>query len=78
VSEADAIRRQVPTHLFIFVLRARAAQARNDTRGLTQAYQDFLKNETAERARSRPEYQEHVRILDAFHAEATSKGGGGR
>jgi hypothetical protein len=75
-SEADAIRQQVPTHLFIFVLRARAAQARNDTPTATQAYRDFLKNETAERARRRPEYDEHVRILDAFHTEATSRTGG--
>jgi hypothetical protein len=76
VSEADAIRQQVPTHLFIFVLRARAAQAGNDARGLAQAYRDFLKNESAERTRRRPEYEEHARILDAFHAEATSTTGG--
>jgi zinc ribbon protein len=73
LSEADTIRKQAPTHLFIFVLRARAAQAKNDTRAMTQAYQDFLKNETAERARKRPEYDEHARILDGFHAEATSR-----
>jgi len=73
LSEADTIRQQAPTHLFIFVLRARAAQAKSDTRALTQAYQDFLKNETAERARKRPEYDEHARILDGFHAEATSR-----
>lgn len=73
LAEADTIRQQAPTHLFIFVLRARAAQAKNDTRAATQAYQDFLKNETAERARKRPEYDEHARILDGFHAEATSR-----
>jgi hypothetical protein len=73
LAEADTIRQQAPTHLFISVLRARAAQATNDTRALTQAYQDFLKNETAERARKRPEYDEHARILDGFHAEATSR-----
>lgn len=73
LSEADTIRQQAPTHLFIFILRARAAQAKNDTRAATQAYQDFLKNETAERARKRPEYDEHARILDGFHAEATAR-----
>jgi hypothetical protein len=73
LSEADAIRQQAPNHLFIFVLRARAAQARNDTRALAQAYQDFLKNETAERARNRPEYSEHARILDAFHTQASNR-----
>jgi len=78
LSEADSIRQQAPTHLFIFVLRARAAQARNDTQALARAYQDFLKNESAERARNRPEYSEHSRILDAFHTEATSRPGTGR
>ena len=75
LAEADTIRQQAPTHLFIYVLRARAAQTKNDTRATTQAYQDFLKNETAERARKRPEYAEHARILDGFHAEATSRSG---
>lgn len=75
LAEADTIRRQAPTHLFTYVLRARAAQATNDTRAVTQAYRDFLKNETAERARKRPEYDEHARILDGFHAEATSRSG---
>jgi Tfp pilus assembly protein PilF len=76
LSEAETIRQQAPTHLFIFVLRARAAQASNDTQAATKAYQDFLKNETAERARRLPEYAEHSRILDAFHTEATSARGG--
>ena len=75
-AEADAIRRLVPTHLFASVLRARALQAQNDVAGARRAYLDFLKNETAERARRRPEYEEHGRILDAFHAEAL--GGTGR
>jgi hypothetical protein len=69
-AEADAIRRLVPTHLFASVLRARALQAQNDAAGARRAYLDFLKNETAERARRRPEYEEHGRILDAFHSEA--------
>jgi hypothetical protein len=77
LSEADAIRQQAPTHLFIFVLRARAAQARNDPQALAQAYRDFLKNESAERARNRPEYSEHSRILDAFHTQATNRTGVG-
>jgi hypothetical protein len=72
IAEADTIRRSVPTHLFAFVLRARALQAQNDAAGARQAYLEFLKNETAERARRRPEYEEHGRILDAFHSEALS------
>jgi hypothetical protein len=73
LTEADAIRQSVPTHLYGFVLRARALQARGDARGAAQAYRDFLKNESAERARRRPEYDEHSRILDAFHTEAVSR-----
>jgi hypothetical protein len=73
LAEADSIRRRVPTHLYADVLRARAALARNDERTARQAFQNFLKNEAAERARRRPEYDEHPRILDAFHAEAVSR-----
>ncbi len=72
LGEAEAIRRAVPTHLFGFVLRARALETRGDTRGATQAYRDFLKHEPAERARRRPEYDEHGRILDAIHSEAAA------
>ena len=72
LKEADAIRQAAPTHLFGFVLRARALAARGDTRGAAQAYRDFLKNEPAERARGRPEYEEHGRILDAIHSEAAA------
>ncbi len=73
LTEADAIRQSAPTHLFGFVLRARALEARGDAPGATQAYRDFLKHETAERARRRPEYEEHGRILDAFHGEALTR-----
>jgi Tfp pilus assembly protein PilF len=73
LKEADTIRQAAATHLFAFVLRARAFEVRGDTRGATQAYRDFLKNEPAERARRRPEYAEHSRILDAIHDEAVSK-----
>lgn len=76
LAEADTIRSRVSTHLFALVLRARALQARGDARGTRQAYLDFLKSETAERARVRPEYEEHSRILDAFHSEALAQTGG--
>jgi zinc-ribbon domain len=74
LAEADTIRKQVPTHLFTFVLRARAAQASNDAAALRQAYQGFLKNESAERGRGRPEYEDRRTLLDAFHTEATNGG----
>lgn len=72
IAEADAIRQLVPTHLFASVLRAHALQAQNDAAGARRAYLEFLKNETAERARRRPEYEEHGRILEAFRTEALS------
>ena len=77
LKEADAIRQAAPTHLFGFVLRARALAARGDSRGAAQAYRDFLKNEPAERTRRRPEYEEHGRILDAIHSEAAAAAPGG-
>ncbi|MGH7538970.1 MAG: hypothetical protein ACREMF_10060 [Gemmatimonadales bacterium] len=74
--EADTIRRLVPTHLFGFMLRARALEALNDAAGARLAFRGFLRNEAAERARRRPEYEEHRRMLDAFHAEAVTRTGG--
>jgi hypothetical protein len=70
LAEADTIQKQAPTHLFGYVLRARALEARGDSAAARQSYRDFLKNETAERAKARQEYDEHRNILDAFHAEA--------
>src|SRR5437773_5260892 len=71
LAQADSIRRAVPTHLFAFMLRARALDLRRDAAGAHRAYRDFLQNEAAERARKRPEYSDHQDNLDAFHAQAT-------
>src|SRR3989475_790172 len=71
LAQADTIRRTVPTHLFGFMLRARALDLRRDAAGARRAYGDFLKNEAAERARQRPEYSEHAQNLDGFHEQAT-------
>ena len=74
LAQADTIRRQIPTHLFADILRARALEARNDARGARAAYQSFLKNEASERARRRPEYADRSNLLDAFHTDALSHG----
>ncbi|MGH7548835.1 MAG: hypothetical protein ACREMM_11760 [Gemmatimonadales bacterium] len=71
LAQADSIRRAIPTHLFAFMLRARALELQRDTAGSRRAYRDFLKNEAAERARNRPEYGEHAQNVDAFHEQAT-------
>jgi len=71
LAQADTIRRAVPTHLFGFMLRARALDLQRSAAGARRAYGDFLKNEATERARRRPEYDEHAQNLDAFHEQAT-------
>ncbi|PYP42761.1 MAG: hypothetical protein DMD42_11560, partial [Gemmatimonadetes bacterium] len=62
----------VPTHLFAFMLRARALELERDSAGARRAYRDFLTHEAAERTRQRPEYSEHAENLDAFHGQATA------
>ena len=78
LAQADSIHRAVPTHLFAAVLRARAFETRNDAANTRQAFQEFLRNERAERARRRPEYDEHQRVLDEFHDEAVRRFGRAR
>ena len=70
LGQADSIRRLAATHLFGFMLRARAYETQHNAQGAKRAYRDFLKNEAAERARQRPEYAEHAQNLDAFHEQA--------
>jgi len=70
LAQADSIRRLAATHLFGFMLQARAYETQHNARGAKQAYREFLRNEGAERARQRPEYAEHVQNLDAFHGQA--------
>jgi len=70
LAQADTIRSLEPTHLFGFMLRARALESQKNSPGALRAYRDFLKNESAERARQRPEYAQHAQNLDAFHQQA--------
>src|SRR5437870_8673916 len=72
LAQADTIRRAVPTHLFAFMLKARALELERDPAGALRAYRDFLRNEKDERTRQRPEYSEHAENLDAFHGQATA------
>jgi hypothetical protein len=76
LAQADSIGRRAPTHLFGFMLRARALELQRNTAGARRAYRDFLDHEAAERARQRPEYAEHAQNLDAFHAQAVAVTGG--
>ena len=77
LAEADSIQRLVPTHLFAYVLRAHAFQQQGNRQRERQAYADFLKNEKAELARTRPEYEDHRDALTASKAEAERQMRGG-
>lgn len=70
LAQADTIQRSIPTHLFIYVLRAHAHQQTANTQQERRAYADFLRNETAELAKNRPEYTDHRNALTSFKSEA--------
>jgi Flp pilus assembly protein TadD len=70
LAQADTIQRTIPTHLFIYLLRAHAYQQQGNTQQERRAYGDFLRNEPAETARNRPEYVDHRDALTSFKAEA--------
>jgi hypothetical protein len=72
LAQADTIQRAVPTHLFAYVLRAHAYQQQGNRPAERRAYGDFLRHESAELARNRPEYTDHKDALTAFHAAASS------
>jgi len=78
LAEADTIQKQVPTHLFADMLRARVYGLRRDTKNYEVACRSYLKHEPAELAKKRPEYTEHAGTIAAFHEEATglTKGSG--
>lgn len=78
LAQADTIKREAPTHLWGFILRARADDAKGDAAGAKAACRDFLKNESAERAKQRSEYTDRTRMLDGFHAEAVQRTGTGK
>jgi tetratricopeptide (TPR) repeat protein len=78
LAEADTIRRSIPTHLFIYILRAHAYQALGNKAQERQAYADFLRHEQAELALKRPEYDEHRNPLNSFHAEALRQSQAGK
>mgnify|MGYP003578628906 FL=1 len=71
LAQADTIQRLVPTHLFIYVLRAHAYQQSGNTQQERRAYADFLRNEPAEKGKNREEYTDHAQALTNFKTEAT-------
>jgi hypothetical protein len=75
LAEADTIQRSMPTHLFMFVLRAHAYQQAGNTQLERRAYSEFLRNEPAEMAKNRPEYTDHREALNNFKQEASRVSG---
>ena len=71
-AQADSIHQMAPTHLFAFMLRARIAEARHDASALRQAQADFRRHVQSERARNRPEYEDHAAQIDAFSRDSGS------
>jgi hypothetical protein len=71
LAQADTIQRSIPTHLFIYILRAHAYQQQGNTPQERRAYADFLRNEPAEMAKNRSEYADHSDALANFKAEAS-------
>lgn len=71
LAQADTVQRLVPTHLFIYVLRAHAYQQSGNKQQERRAYADFLRNEPAEKAKNREEYNVHAEALTNFKSEAT-------
>ena len=80
LAQADTIRQSIPTHLFIYVLRAHAYQELGKAAEERRAYADFLRNESSELAKRRPEYapDAHQDALNNFHAEAQRQTRNGR
>jgi Flp pilus assembly protein TadD len=75
LAQADTIHRSLPTHLFIYMLRSHAYNQLGNVQEERRAYADFLRNESAELARKRPEYGQdaHLDALTNFHSEAERK-----
>ncbi len=73
-AEGDTILKGSPTHLFGWLLKARAAEAEGNTAQAKRAYQSFMKNYDAELAKPRPEYQEHAQMLQDTRTRAQQAG----
>ena len=73
---ADSILKAEPGHLFGYVVRGTIARFQKDDRALRQTYTDFLAHYDAEKAKKRPEYEEHPRALEEFltAAKAAQRG----
>jgi hypothetical protein len=67
---ADTIQADAPGHLFGYLIRGGAAEARGDRAALAGAERDFLAHYDAEMQAQRVEYLEHRAALDEFKRQA--------
>ena len=70
---ADTIQADAPGHLFGYLIRGDAAEARGDTAARARAERDFLAHYDAEMKAERVEYLEHRAALDEFKHQADSR-----
>jgi Double zinc ribbon len=70
---ADTIQAESPGHLFSYLIRGTAAEARGDAAARARAARDFLAHYDAEMKANRPEYLEHRPALDEFKHQADSR-----
>ncbi len=66
--QADSLAAEVPSHLFVFLLRASAVDG--DAAVLAGIYEAFLDNYDPEIASAKDEYAAHANSIKAFLAEA--------
>ena len=73
-AQGDTILKGAPSHLFGWLLKARAAEAQGNTAQARRAYDAFVRNYDAELAKNRPEYQEHAQMLQDTRSRAQRAG----
>jgi predicted nucleic acid-binding Zn ribbon protein len=67
---ADTIQKEVPNHLFGYLIRGEAADKVNDLAALNASYRAFLGAYDAQIRADRIEYREHQTALDDFRTRA--------
>lgn len=70
VALADSILREVPGHLFGYVIRGEAAERQGRTGDVKRSYAEFLSHYDAEMKTNRPEYREHQPVIEDFSRRA--------
>jgi len=67
---ADTIATDAPDHLFATLLRAEVAEAKGDATGARRYRKSFVEHYATEIARGRPEYTEHLALLEEFKQQS--------